>query len=123
MADQPRTAGITAIDGDPDYAADLARYLAAELATSPWSRDIQVDLVGVFEELVGPRPQRIRFHTDPSGIDDTIAAAVETIDRLSHLDHGDLAAARVRQAGDEMWFNRVLVTRRRPKDTSATWPR
>lgn len=103
-------AGLTAIDGDPDFAADLARYLAAELATSPWSRDIHVDLDGVFDELSGLDPQRLRYHPDQSGIDDVIAAAVDTIDRLNTLHLDDLPAARARQAGDEIWLNHLLIT-------------
>jgi hypothetical protein len=102
-------AGITTINGDTDYAEDLARYLAAELATSPWARDIQVDLIDVFDELTGLDPRRLRHHTI-DGIDDTIRAAVETIDRLNQLQETDLAGARARQAGDEVWLNRVLIT-------------
>lgn len=102
------TAGITTIGGDTDYAEDLARYLAAELATSPWSRDIRVDLIDVFDELTDLDPRRLRHHST-NGIDDTIRAAVETIDRLNRLHETDLAAARATQAGDEIWLNRVLV--------------
>ncbi|MBU4188906.1 MAG: hypothetical protein KJ817_11975 [Actinobacteria bacterium] len=102
--------GITVIDGEPDYASDLARYLAAELATSPWSRDIQVDLIGVFDELAELDPRRLRHHANADGIDDTISAAVETIDRLNHLRLSELPAARAQQAGDEIWLNRVLIT-------------
>ncbi|MEA5055120.1 MAG: hypothetical protein VB093_17000, partial [Propionicimonas sp.] len=102
------TAGITTIGGDTEYAEDLARYLAAELATSPWSRDIRVDLIDVFDELTGLAPRRLRHH-GAAGIDDTIRAAVETIDRLNRIHEADLAAARASQAGDEIWLNRVLI--------------
>ncbi|MGC3995462.1 MAG: hypothetical protein QM779_15325 [Propionicimonas sp.] len=102
------TAGITTIGGDVDYAEDLGRYLAAELATSPWSRDIRVDLIDVFDELTDLDPRRLRHHT-ANGIDDTIRAAVDTIDRLGRLHETDLAAARASQAGDEIWLNRVLI--------------
>lgn len=57
--------GITTITGEPTFGADLARYWAAELATSPWAQDIwQIDLVGVFPELDGLHPAHIRVHTD-----------------------------------------------------------
>ncbi|MGC3994766.1 MAG: hypothetical protein QM779_11740 [Propionicimonas sp.] len=104
------TAGITTIGGDPDYADDLARYLAAELATTPWSRDIQVDLIDTFPELAGLDPTRLRHHPTPEAIDDTIAVAVETIDRLNLLHADNLPAARATRAGDELWPNRVLFT-------------
>jgi LysM repeat protein len=102
------TAGITTIAGHTDYAEDLARYLAAELATSPWSRDIRVDLIDVFDELTDLDPRRLRHHT-ANGIDDTIRAAVDTMDRLGRLHETDLAAARASQAGDEIWLSRVLI--------------
>lgn len=57
--------GITTITGDPTFGADLARYWASELATSPWAQDIwQIDLVGVFPELDGLHPAHVRVHTD-----------------------------------------------------------
>lgn len=102
--------GITTIGGDPDYADDLARYLAAELATTPWSRDVQVDLIGAYPELADLDPTRLHHHTNPDAIDDTIAAAVDTIDRLNRLHLDDLPAARAAHAGDEIWLNRVLIT-------------
>jgi hypothetical protein len=101
------TAGTTTIAGDPDYADDLGRYLAAELATSPWSRDVQVDLIDAYPELADLDPTRLRHYPNP---DDTVAAAVETIDRLNRLHLTDLPAARATQAGDEIWLNRVVVT-------------
>ena len=103
-------AGITTIGGDPDYADDLARYLAAELATTPWSRDVQVDLIGAYPELADLDPTRLHHHPGPDAIDDTIGAAVETIDRLNRLHLDDLPAARAAHAGDEIWLNRVLIT-------------
>lgn len=104
------TAGITTIGGDPDYADDLARYLAAELATTPWSRDVRVDLIDTFPELADLDPGRLRHHADADGADDAIAVAVETVDRLTLLDVDDLPAARAARAGDELWFNHVVFT-------------
>ena len=103
-------AGITTIGGDPDYVDDLARYLAAELATTPWSRDVQVDLIGAYPELADLDPTRLHHHPNPDAIDDTIGAAVETIDRLNRLHLDDLPVARAAHAGDEIWINRVLIT-------------
>ncbi|WP_240742424.1 LysM peptidoglycan-binding domain-containing protein [Micromonospora zingiberis] len=45
LIDLERT-GLLAISGDPERAADLIRYIAAELATNQWSDDAEVVLVG-----------------------------------------------------------------------------
>ena len=102
--------GVTAITGDPEFAGDLARYLAAELATNPWSRDLQIDLVGVFEELTALNPVRLRHHPDPTGIDAGVAAAVDLLDRLRQTGSPDATTARTRQDGDDLWPSRALIT-------------
>ena len=79
--------GITTIAGDPTFAADLARYWAAELATSPWAQDIwQIDLVGVFPELDGLHPAHIRVHTDP---DEAAASALRASNDILQSIAGD----------------------------------
>ena len=103
-------AGTLAITGNPDYADDLARYLTAELATNPWSRDLEIDLINIFDEVTGLDPRRLHHHASPAGVDDTIAAATETIDRLNQVNVSDAATARTRQAGDAIWASRALIT-------------
>lgn len=102
-------AGIAAVTGDPDYAQDITRYLAAELATNPWTRDLEVDLIQICPEIRELDPDRIHVHADAEGIDATIQAAVETVDRLARTTSPDAASARVRQDGDELWGSRVVV--------------
>ena len=51
--------------------------------------------------------------------EDRLYKAHETIDRLNQLQETDLAGARARQAGDEVWLNRVLITSSRPGVTGA----
>ncbi len=91
--------GITTITGDAEFAADLARYWAAELATSPWAQDIwQIDLVGVFPELDGLHPAHIRVHTDPG---EAAASALRASQHILHSTSDDpphqLPAARLQQ--------------------------
>ncbi|WP_341729125.1 hypothetical protein, partial [Brooklawnia sp.] len=91
--------GITTISGDAEFAADLARYWAAELATSPWAQDIwQIDLVGVFHELDGLNPSHIRVH---SGAEAAAASALSTSKSVLQATAGDppahLPTARMQQ--------------------------
>lgn len=91
--------GITTITGDATFAADLARYWAAELATTPWAQDIwQIDLVGVFPELDGLHPAHIRVHTD---VDEAAASALSATQNILKSTAGDpaphLPTARLQQ--------------------------
>ncbi|MFT4217437.1 MAG: hypothetical protein QM619_09685 [Micropruina sp.] len=91
--------GTTTITGDPTFAADLARYWAAELATSPWAQDIwQIDLVGVFGELDGLHPAHIRVHTN---IDEAAASVLRASTGILKATADDpashLPTARMRQ--------------------------
>lgn len=91
--------GITTISGDAEFAADLARYWAAELATSPWGQDIwQIDLVGVFPELDGLNPAHVRVHTDA---EEAAASALTTSRSVLQATAGDppahLPTARMQQ--------------------------
>ena len=106
--------GTLTITGDNDYAHDLARYIAAELATNPWSRDLEIDLTGVFDEIVGLDPSRCHHHTSRAGIGDSLTAAVDMVDRVNRAGAVDIPTARVRQHDDELWPSRILVARHDP---------
>lgn len=103
-------AGVISLTGDPLYAADLARYLVSELAVSPWARDVEIDCLAICSELPGMAPARIHFHTDPTIVDDVIAAAVSTADRLTATAPDSLETARANYAGDDLWESHLLVT-------------
>jgi hypothetical protein len=106
--------GALSITGDHDYADDLARYLAAELTTNPWSRDLEIDLIDVFPEIVGLGPSRCHHHPDRAGLDDTLTAAVNMADRVSRTRAADAPTGRVQHPDDELWTSRLLVTRADP---------
>jgi hypothetical protein len=42
--------GSLAITGDPSRGRDIARHLAAQLAVNPWSRQVDIDCIGVAAE-------------------------------------------------------------------------
>lgn len=101
------------IDGDPLFAADLARYVVAEIACNPWAAGALVDCVGIGTELAGLNPDRIRVHdTHRPGGDDPIGEvlldALRTVDRCADLDQ-PIPAARATGAGADPWTARLLL--------------
>lgn len=121
--DQP---AIT-ITGDPTYGRDFARYLAAEIACNPWSRDAAVDCLGVAGEIAPMNPQRVRYHESATSsaaylaeaaIAGVIADAVATLERADAVGH-DVATARACQLGDDTWPSRLLLIEARGPRTPA----
>jgi nucleoid-associated protein YgaU len=101
-------AAIT-ITGDPTYGQDFARYLAAELACNPWSREVTVDCVGIAAEIAPMNSQRVRYHDGGSDLAaEVLTDAVATIDRVAALGH-DVTTARAAQLGDDTWPSRLLM--------------
>ena len=100
------------ITGDPTFAQDLARYIAAETACNPWSSGIHVACIGVAGEVASLNPDRIHAYNadDPANepVAEFLAETVHTIDRT--LDAGtDTPTARAHQAGDDAWPTRLLL--------------
>ena len=56
--------GVVSLTGDPTTSAALARHIATELALNPWSVLVDVDVIGVGEELAPIDPLRLRHHTE-----------------------------------------------------------
>ena len=100
---------VITITGDPTYGQDFARYLAAELACNPWSREVRVDCVGIAAEIAPMNAQRVRYHDDGAGLAaEVLTDAVATIDRVAALGH-DVPTARAAQLGDDTWPSRLLM--------------
>lgn len=102
--------GVVSISGDPDFAADLARYLVSELGVVPWARDLRVDCLDICQELAALNPARIHCHDTADIIADTVAAAVTTNDLLAATAGATIEQARSSQLGDRLWDSRILVT-------------
>ena len=69
------------ISGDTDRAAALGRHIAAELALNPWSALVEVDTVGIGEELADIDPSRLHHHAaDDTAFLDQLASDLESED-------------------------------------------
>lgn len=101
--------GTLALTGDPIYAADLARGIAAEIAINPWTRDVTIDCVGIAEQAAELNPVRARHYTTPDVTGDLLTEAVRTADRLTEAGSPDISTARAVQAGWDLWEGRLLI--------------
>lgn len=102
--------GTISLTGDPTYAADFARYLAAEIAVNPWARQVQLDCIGIAKEAEPLDPPRIRHHRleDSASLDAAIAAARVTVDKCA--EHEVTAAAgRVYDLGGDVWESWLVL--------------
>ena len=100
------------ITGDPTFAHDLARYIAAETGCNPWSTGIHVACIGIAGEVAPLNPDRIHGYNPDELANDPIAQilanAVHTIDRAQ--DAGtDTVTARAHQIGDDAWPTQLLL--------------
>ena len=66
LLDLERIGSLT-VTGDPDRAAALARFLAAELAHNTWSDSVQVTLVGFGAEMARLHPRRLALRRGRRG--------------------------------------------------------
>jgi nucleoid-associated protein YgaU len=75
--------GVVALAGDPDRTKALARHIAAELALNPWSTIVEVNLIGLGEELAPLDTLRLRHRTDGEQVVPSLVREVRTT-----LEHG-----------------------------------
>lgn len=102
--------GTISLTGDPTYAADFARYLAAEIAVNPWARQVQLDCIGIAPEAVVLNPARIRHHRleDPAPLNAAIAAAGATVDNCAAHDV-TAATGRADDLGGDVWESWLVL--------------
>lgn len=105
--------GAVSITGDPIFAHDFARYLAAELACNPWSNSVTVDCLGVADEVAIMNPERLRIHAGQTGsaehpVTEAVAEAAAMLDRTVEGDT-DVVTARAQQVGADAWPARLLL--------------
>jgi LysM repeat protein len=97
------------VTGDSEAAEDFARSVAAQIACNPWSAYTTLDLVGVADEIVVMRSDRIRSHASASAVAaDAALDVVRNVDRLDDYEL-DSATARAQQSDPDPWLARMLV--------------
>ncbi len=101
-------AGVLRVTGDPERARNFARHTAAELAVHPWTRDVQVECVGIAAEAVALNPRRVRHHDAGDITAHVIADTVAMIDRTREANL-DIATGRATLLDDPLWDSRLLL--------------
>lgn len=97
--------------GQPEFAGDLVRYLAAEIAVNPWAAHVTLDCVGVAPEAALLDPARIRYRpADAAGevAGETVTGSVATVDRCTAMDV-DAPTGRAGDVGDDTWPSRIVM--------------
>jgi len=101
--------GTVLVTGDPDYGLDFIRYVGAELAVNPWSRDVRIACLGVADEITTMNPTRFRpAHDTTDTAADMLDDAAATAARISDAG-ADLVSARVQQLTSETWTAQALL--------------
>lgn len=111
--------GTVQATGDPDYAADFLRYLAAELAVNPWSRDVRIRCLRVAEEVQAMNEERFRVFADADRTVADALSAARFAAELAETVSADAPSGRSAQLGDELWLAHVVLA---DSDTLAASP-
>ena len=100
-------AGIVQLLGDETACAELARFMAADLATNTWSDDVDVVVTGVADELIPVNPNRLE-KADDLDLDRLIKAA-RRVHEATHATGHDVLAGRIDGRGGDTWMPTILV--------------
>ncbi|TWP34454.1 LysM peptidoglycan-binding domain-containing protein [Leekyejoonella antrihumi] len=102
--------GVLNLTGHREFGRDFLRHVTAGLACHPWSDQVQVDCVGVGEELAAISP-RIQSHTAADGPRAAASAlrAAHVIAARAEQEDTDAATGRAQQLGDEAWPARAVI--------------
>lgn len=105
-------AGTLSIAGDRDRGRDLARHLASQVCVNPWSEFVQLDCVGIGEELDALGHQ-VRYHsTDTEAVGeavDDVRASAEAMAERAIRNDAEVYTGRTGQVTDDVWPARMLI--------------
>ncbi len=103
-------AGIVQVGGgEDDQAADLARFMVAELAVNPWADGVRMSVGDLAPELRDLAPDRIST-TDLPVADLLVQAANDVVDS-THVLGQDVLTGRADGRSAEAWLPTVAITR------------
>ncbi|MGH3472324.1 MAG: LysM peptidoglycan-binding domain-containing protein [Nocardioidaceae bacterium] len=100
-------AGVVRLSGDPTAAADLARFIAAELAMNRWSDSVDVTITNVGQEIVQLNPHRL---TNDEVLD--IQQLTKTARRVREATDAaglGVLAGRIDGRGADSWMPAIVV--------------
>ena len=101
--------GAVTLTGAADRAADLARFVAAELAHNSWAEQVQVTLSGFGAEMAQMLPDRLAYSDDPAAALAAVDSQLRAVSAL--VDESGLSVLAGRGAGiaGESWAPHVLL--------------
>lgn len=104
--------GALQVTGEPERARDFARYLAAELAVNPWSRETRVDCLGDWADVTALDPTRLRHHEldRADGVLQQLEREAQATINRCDTHQVDAANGRVDDLGDDLWTSCLLLT-------------
>lgn len=97
--------GALTVTGDPVRSADLARFMAAELAHNSWSELLQVTLVGIGAEMADMYPERLTYADDPER---ALASATTQLRSITQND-AEVLTGRTAPVGGEAFAAHVVL--------------
>lgn len=102
--------GALTLTGDHGRCLDLARFLAADLAHSAWSEQLDVVLVGFGSEVPGINPDRVTYAPDPAAALARLRSQVQTNrEVLTHAGLADTLEGRQKDIAADQWMPQVLL--------------
>ena len=100
-------AGIVHLAGDRERCRQLARYMAAELATNNWSDDIDVIVAGLGDEVIDINPTRLQA-ADALDVNE-LTKAVRRIHEATDATGLGVLAGRVEATGGDTWMPTIMI--------------
>jgi LysM repeat protein len=100
-------AGTIRLCGEPDLAADVARFAVAELGVNTWSDGVVLRVDDLASALIGLDPERIRRTGD--GLADELVRAAHDVMDSSHVTGLDVLTGRLDGRAAEAWMPTVAV--------------
>jgi hypothetical protein len=101
--------GALTLTGDAQRAANLARFLAAELAHNSWAELLQVTLVGFGAEMAQMHPDRLTYAADPAAALAMVNAQLRSVGTVIDESGLPVLDGRSRGIAGEAWAPHVLL--------------